>query len=61
MLVQKFRKLDMPKNKTDLQNFVMNLWDNIDQRLLERLAKHFKANCRMVIELKGDLINKFYL
>ena len=61
VLVQKVRKLDMPKNKMELQNIVMNLWDDIDQSLLERLAKHFKANCRMVIELKGDLINKFYL
>ena len=60
-LAARIRKMESVGSVPRMINTVFDLWDNLDSDSLETLADSFRYRCEKVLELDGDLINKFYL
>ena len=61
ILKGRVRKLGRPTKIIDLENIILQEWENFDISTLEALSMSFQERLERIIEIDGNLINKFYL
>ena len=57
----RIKKMESVGSVPKMVNVVLDMWDDLDNSFLETLSDSFRYRCEKVLELEGDLINKFYL
>ena len=61
ILKGKVRKLGRPTKIIDLENIILQERENFDISTLEALSMSFQERLERIIEIDGNLINKFYI
>ena len=54
-------KKGIPANLAEIEDIFLQEWEKFSESTLKSLAMSFEGRLRRVVELDGELINKFYL
>ena len=55
-IVKRSVETQQPKNISELERFMVEVWDNITQNVIINLIKSMNGHCQLVIDNNGERI-----